>query len=95
MIFVTILNILDMIGGFSLVFDVRFLLYPLGLFHLLKGGWTIYSSFVQGFPFEVLGGIDFMGGIAMLLLNWHLSSTYFLLLGIAMVAKGVFCFMVR
>lgn len=95
MIIVTILNVLDILGGFSLILDVKLLLYPLGIFHLLKGGWTIYSSFIQGFPFEILGGIDFMGGLAMLLLNWQFSSAYFLLLGIAMIAKGIFCFMLR
>lgn len=95
MIIVTILNILDIIAGTSLIADISFLLYPFGLFHLIKGGWTIYTSIKQGFFFEVLGGIDFMGGIAMLLMHWEISSPYFLLLGIVMVVKGVFCFMIR
>jgi hypothetical protein len=95
MIFVTVLNILDIIAGLSLVGNIHFLLYPLGIFHLVKGGWTMYTSFVQGFFFEVLGGIDFIGGLAMILINWEFSSVYFLFIGILMVIKGLFCFMMR
>jgi len=94
-VLLAILNVLDILGGISLIANISFLLYPLGIFHFLKGAWTIYTSIQQGFFFEVLGGIDFIGGLCLILVNWHISSTYFLVIGILMVAKGVFCFMCR
>ena len=51
----------------------------------------MYTSFKAGFFFEVLGAIDFLGGSAILFEYYNLS--YFLLLGLLMVAKGAFLMM--
>jgi len=93
MIFVSILNLLDMLAGLTLIANIGFLLYPLGLFHFVKGGWTLYTSFKQGFFFEVLGGIDFLGGICCLLAYYGIMPVSFLIIGILMILKGAFCFM--
>jgi len=93
MIFVTILNFLDMLAGLSLITKLSFLLYPLGLFHLVKGGWTLYTSFKEGFFFEVLGGIDFLGGICCLLAYYGIMPISFFVIGTIMILKGAFCFM--
>lgn len=94
MVFVEILNMLDMLAGFSLIADISFLLYPLGLFHAIKGAWTLYTSLKQGFFFEVLGGIDFLGGLCCMLASYGIMPVPFLIVGIVMIAKGAFCFMI-
>jgi hypothetical protein len=93
MIFIIILNLLDMLAGLTLLADISFLLYPLGLFHAAKGVWTLYTSFTQGFFFEVLGGIDFLGGICCVLAAHGIMPASFFVVGIIMIAKGAFCFM--
>ena len=93
MILITILNLLDIIAGIVLIANINFILYPIGIFHVLKGAWTMYTSFKAGFFFEVLGAIDFLGGSAILFEYYNLSSNYFLLLGLLMVAKGAFLMM--
>ena len=95
MILVTILNLLDILAGISLIANIGFLLYPLGILHLIKGAWTLYTSFKAGFFLEVLGMIDFLGGGAILLAHYNFSSAYFLILGILMIAKGAFLMMLR
>ncbi|MDD5181590.1 MAG: hypothetical protein PHC66_00260 [Candidatus Nanoarchaeia archaeon] len=94
MVLVAILNALDVMAGITLIANIGFLLLPLGLFHFVKGGWTLYTSFKQGFFFEVLGGIDFLGGICCILAYHGIIPVSFLVIGIIMVIKGVFCFMI-
>lgn len=95
MILLTVLNILDILAGVTLVAHIGFLLFPLGLFHMLKGAWTLYTSFKAGFFLEVLGMIDFLGGGFALLMHYGFGSNYFIMLGILMIIKGAFLFMLR
>ena len=90
-----ILNLLDILAGFSLITRINFLLYPLGVLQILKGAWTVYTSFKAGFFLEILGMIDMLGGGAMLLAHYNFSSAYFLILGVLMIVKGAFLMMIR
>ena len=80
-----ILGVLDIVIGISLVMTWTVTL--LGMFALLKGLWSLLSSIVSGFWFDVLGLIDVLAGIS-LLLGWSIP-----LLWLFVIAKGFWSIM--
>lgn len=81
--------LIDIICGLALITKFAPLFLGFGLILLFKGMWSIYSSFSQGFYFEIMGGIDIIGGIALLLSYYGISYEFFFIIGIFIILKGI------
>ncbi|MBR9682682.1 MAG: hypothetical protein GOV02_03315 [Candidatus Aenigmarchaeota archaeon] len=87
MVFLILLGIIDIIAGLALA---SFELFPpsimhfLGILMLLKGLYSFITSLLGGFPFDLLGLLDILAGIALLLL------LPFNILWIPLIIKGVY-----
>ena len=90
MVIVTILSILDLLGGSLLVFKISGLFAIIfGIFHTGKGLFSLGMSFSKRYLFDWMGFVDFITGVGFILFseNIYLLSTF----GIATIAKGSYC----
>lgn len=95
---VLILSILDLVAGL-LVFSSysgletllgKVILY-VSIFHLIKGAWSIVSSFVLGYIYDVLGWIDLLSGILIILALNGIVFHFAYIFAIIMIIKGLYC----
>ncbi len=89
MVILTVLSLLDMLGGTALIFRIGGLFAMIfGIFHLSKGIFSLGSSFVNRFWFDWMGIIDLISGILLFLFydNIYVISSF----GFATLAKGAY-----
>lgn len=95
---VFILSILDILAGL-LVFSSysgleglfgKIVLYA-AVFHIVKGAWSVFTSYLMGFFFDVLGWIDFIAGILILLALYGFAFHFAYVVAIIIVIKGLYC----
>jgi len=87
-----ILAIVDIFSGLLLYFHPSFLVKPffyLGVICLTKGGWSVLSSFIQRFFFDILGFLDILAGLFLILLYNNISFAFFPVFGIMIMLKGL------
>jgi len=96
--FLVILGILDIIVGVVLglatgnPFLGSSIVFGFGIIWILKGLFSIFSSMASGFYFDILGVMDLFTGIFLLLATNGIVFGFFLYLGILMVLKGLYSF---
>ncbi len=66
----------------------------LGLIYILKGVWSMTSSIFAGYLYDWMGALDFIAGIAMLLIFGGTIFSFFWIIGVAHVLKGLYTFLV-
>ena len=89
MVILTILSLLDMVGGTLLAFKIGGIFaIGFGLFHLLKGIFSVGSSVANRYLVDWMGGIDLISGI----LLFFYSKNVFVLssFGFITFAKGAY-----
>ena len=87
-----VLAIIDILSGLLLYFHPSFLVRPffyLGVICLTKGGWSVISSFLQRFYFDILGLLDMIAGLFLVLLYQNISFPFFSVFGIMIILKGL------
>lgn len=90
-IFLT-LSVLDVVAGFTLVLSKQpgLLVKSLGLFSLLKGGWSLMSSFSANYYFDWMGWLDLVTGACLLLTSFNIVFGFYSVVGLIQVMKGVY-----
>ncbi len=86
---VAILSFLDVFGGALLTFQIGGLLaIAFGVFHTMKGIFSLLSSIGSGYLFDWMGWVDLITGLGLFLFseNIYVLSTF----GIITLLKGVY-----
>lgn len=88
-----ILGAVDVFVGLILAFHPAFIsssifLY-LGVFMLVKGGWSIITGVAQKFYFDFLGAIDVFAGVMLLLISYGIIFNSPQIVGIIVILKGI------
>ena len=86
--------ILDLVAGVTLLLRIEALALTIGILLLLKALMSLIPSIKTGFFLDVLGYIDMVGAIALILFHNHFSFGWYTLIGILLLAKGVFSFLI-
>jgi len=86
----TVLALIDVAAGSTLIFNLSILSHYIGYAMLVKGGWTVLSSFKSDFLFLLIGTLDCIAGV-ILLLPALLSSLSWVV-GIFIILKGAWSF---
>ena len=63
----------------------------MSIFYLLKGMWSLVSSLAAGYFYDWMGALDFIAGIALLLIFYGTVLNFFWIIGIAHILKGLYC----
>jgi len=90
-IFLT-LSLIDVIAGFVLVSSEGSgrIVHFFAMYALIKGVWSLMSSFSAGYYFDWMGAVDTITGICLLLTNYNLVFGFFSIIGMAQVMKGIY-----
>jgi hypothetical protein len=97
-VLVSILGALDIILGAALVAAALIdlagngWLFIFAIIALLKGLYSVLAAAGAGFFLDVLGWLDLAVGICLLLANWGIAFPFFLWVGIFMIIKGIYSF---
>jgi uncharacterized membrane protein HdeD (DUF308 family) len=100
MVFVAILGILDIIFGAVLAastfidFAGNGWILLFGILAIIKGVYSVLAAAGAGFYLDVLGWLDLLVGILLLLVHWNISFPFFLYIGILIILKGLYSFVV-
>lgn len=86
------LILLDVASGLILITRFGYLIFWFGLFSFVKGLWSLYTSIKAGFFFDWMGVIDLIAGICMILTSYGVYYSFFIILGVALVIKGIYSF---
>ena len=90
MVFLLLLGILDLTAALSLIFEVKFLAFWLGLMMLIKGINSLVSSFLAKYFYDWLGFFDFLTGLALICLYYGIGLP-FKFIGILELIKAFYC----
>ncbi len=96
--FLIVLGVLDIIVGVLLglatgnPFIGSGIIFAFGVIWVLKGLFSLLSSISSGFYFDVMGIMDLFTGVFLLLSTNGIVFWFFLHLGILMVLKGLYSF---
>jgi membrane-bound ClpP family serine protease len=90
MLFLIFLGILDLTAALSLIFEVKFIAFWLGLVMLIKGIDSLFSSFLSKYFYDWLGFLDFLTGISLFCLFYGIDLP-FKLIGILELIKAFYC----
>jgi len=85
--------LIDILGGLAIL-DKSFaiLVIYLAYAHIVKGGFSLLGSILSGYFFDWMGAVDLIGGIVLLLINWHISLGFFPTVGWILIGKGIYTF---
>lgn len=87
------ISMLEVIAG-ALVYFHWFPWHPIftymSIFYLLKGIWSIVSSIASGFFYDWMGALDFITGIALMLIFYGTILDFFWIIGVAHILKGLY-----
>ena len=86
-----ILAVVDIVSGFFIFFHpgiLMRLIFYLAVICLAKGGWSVLSSAIGGFHFDILGWLDILAGIVLLANFYSISFPFLSIVGAAMLLKG-------
>lgn len=64
-------------------------MFYIGIVILVKGLWSVFSSFLAKFYFDNLGWIDIVSGTTLMLLFYGKDISFFWIFGIAILVKGL------
>ena len=98
--FLVVLGALDIIVGVLLgiatgnPFLGSGFIFAFGVIWVLKGLFSVLSSVASGFYFDVMGVMDLVTGLFLLLSTNGIVFWFFLHLGILMVLKGLYSFII-
>ena len=90
MVFLLLLGILDLTAALSLIFEIKFLAFWLGLMMLIKGINSLVSSFLAKYFYDWLGFLDFLTGLALVCLHYEIILP-FKVIGILELIKAFYC----
>lgn len=97
---IAILGILDLIAGGILILGEAlslsgssFLFWFMALF-FLKAAYSILTAWGAGFYFDLLGYLDLVAAIFMLLLFWGIWFDVVFWIGILILIKGIYSFII-
>ncbi|MBU0530665.1 MAG: hypothetical protein ABIH52_03160 [Candidatus Aenigmatarchaeota archaeon] len=91
--------LIDLLVGIALATSAYFdfagnnLIFYLAIVGLLKGVYSILTAMAAGFYYDVIGWIDVVAGILLMTTTWGIASHIFLYLGIIVILKGIYSFM--
>ena len=87
------ISVIEVFAG-ALVFFHSFPFHSIfiymSIFYLLKGGWSVVSSLAAGYFYDWMGTLDFITGIALLLIFYGTVLNFFWIIGIAHILKGLY-----
>ena len=88
---ILIFALMDVLGGLS-VLNASFsiLVGYLAYAHLVKGGFSFIGSILSGYFFDWMGVVDLVGGIVLLLINFHVTLGFFPTVGWILIGKGIY-----
>jgi phosphoglycerol transferase MdoB-like AlkP superfamily enzyme len=89
-----ILSLIDIATG-ALIYHQSFSLFPAifyysAYFHLIKGGFSWMGAIAEKSLFEWMGTVDFLAGVAALMISFNFSSSFFPVIGIVLAIKGLY-----
>ena len=87
-----LIGLVDIFGGLLLVFNPVFLhnlLFYFGVIILLKGLWSIVSSAVAHFYFDLFGWIDMVASVLLLIAYFDSPLSFAGFAGIVILLKGL------
>jgi len=87
----TILALIDIAAGSALVFRLSIFSSYIGYAILVKGGWTVLSTFKSDFLFLLIGVLDCIAALILLLPSALTSLSW--LVGILIMVKGAWSFL--
>ena len=98
--FIILFAIVDLIVGITLAASPYFdftgqnLVFYAAVLGMVKGLYSVFTAMASGFMYDVIGWIDIVAGFLLLLTTWGMGSPLFLYIGVAVVLKGMYSFMV-
>ncbi len=87
------ISIIEVFAGFLVFFHsfpIHNVFIYLAIFYLLKGIWSIVSSIAYGFFYDWMGALDFIAGIALMLIFYGTIFDFFWIIGVAHILKGLY-----
>ena len=90
---VVALSFIDILTGWLYFYDKNissFILIGLLWFHIIKGALSLLGSISSGYFFDWMGGIDLLAGIAVLFRGTNLLTTFFSIVMILLIIKGLY-----
>lgn len=64
----------------------------IAILFFLKGLYSLLTAFAVGFYFDLLGLFDIAGGVFLALLYFGVASEFFVYIGLAVLLKGIYSF---
>jgi len=89
-VLLTILALIDVAAGSALIFNLTIVSAYVGYAILVKGGWTILSTFTNDITFTLIGVLDCIAGLLLLLSPQGVLFSW--LIGIIVLLKGIWSF---
>lgn len=88
-----LLGILEIFAGVIVYFHyfpiLEFFLW-LGLIYTLKGAWSIVSSVAYSYWYDWMGVLDLLAGLVMILIFYGNIFSFFWIVGLAHIMKGLY-----
>jgi len=98
--FIIVFAVIDLIVGIALAASPYFdfagntIIFYLAIIAIIKGVYSIVASLAAGFMYDIIGFIDLLTGIFLWLTTMGLVHHVFLYLGIIIILKGLYSFVV-
>jgi uncharacterized membrane protein HdeD (DUF308 family) len=86
-----VLALIDVAAGSTLVFNLSVISSYIGYAMLVKGGWTVLTTFKSDFLFLLVGVLDCIAALILLLPSTFSSLSW--VVGILIILKGVWSFL--
>jgi len=85
-----ILGLLDVAASITYFFNLKSMIAIFAIFSLLKGGFSLLSSYSTGYIFDWMGVVDLLKGFVLILLSFGISFEFFDYIAWAMFIKGTY-----
>lgn len=86
-----ILSVVDFAGAILHVWPMpgNFMI-AISIILMVKGAWSIVSSLSHGFYLDFLGGIDFLAGLVLIVVNFGTPLSFGWMLGLVLGLKATY-----
>lgn len=89
------ISVIDIVVGILIIFGIgqgnNYVLF-LFIVSLLKGSFSVVSSFSEGFYFDIFGALDFVAGVVLMLIFFGIGFPSLWIVGVLMLLKGLYSF---
>jgi len=87
------ISIVEIFAGLLVIYPIAIfiqIIFYMSIIYILKGVWSMISSIAAGYYFDWMGGLDFIIGITLLLIFSGVTFSFFWIIGLAHILKGIY-----